>query len=272
MPHDPVQHDHARHNHPTEPHLHADDDGRQVVGIHDLQVGYQGRPILPPISVCLHEGELWALVGRNGAGKSTFMRTLLRLQDRIGGRVQLDANVRVAYVAQRSDHQARVPGTVVDFVEGGLDVNWSFMRPWLSRRQKETVQQALNDVDLADLADRQMGTLSHGQRQRAHIARALATDPELLVLDEPTSAMDPINERAVFGLLQRLARRRQIAVLLSSHHMSFLPDYADHALLVDRDLGIAIGGGLRKVFWSESFRRVYGDIHFGVPADDGCAH
>jgi ABC-type Mn2+/Zn2+ transport system ATPase subunit len=270
MPEDRSQH--AHHDHPTAPHLHGDDHGRQIAGIHDLQIGYHSQPMLPPISVCLHEGELWALVGRNGAGKSTFMRTLLRLQDRIGGKIQLDPAVRVAYVAQRSEHQSRVPASVLDFVEGGLDVNWSFARPWLSKQQKATVQRALGDVDLEDLADRQMSTLSHGQRQRAHIARALAADPELLVLDEPTSAMDPVNERAVFALLQNIARTRRIAVLLSSHHMSFLPDFADHALLVDRDLGIALGGGLREVFWSESFRRVYGDIHFGVPADDGCAH
>ena len=280
MPHDHHhndRHHHDRHahlagphDHPTEPERHDDAHARQVAGIHDLQIGYDGRPILPPISVCLHEGELWALVGRNGAGKSTFIRTLLRLQDRIGGKIALDSGVRAAYVAQRSEHDQRVPARVRDFVEGGLDVAWSFLSPVLSAEQRRTVDKALADVDLADLADRQLNVLSHGQRQRAHIARALATTPELLILDEPTSAMDPINERAMFELLRGLARRRKIAILLASHHMSFLPEYADHALLVDRDLGIALGGSLRKVFWSEEFRRVYGEIHFGVPAEDGC--
>lgn len=268
MPHD---HNPEPHDHPTEPHRHDHGHARQVAALLDLEIGYRGQAILPPLNVCLHAGEMWALVGRNGAGKSTLIRSLLGLQPTLRGEVRLDTGVRVAYVAQRTDHHARIPARVQDFVEGGLDVGWSFLRPWLTAPQKTVVDQALRDVDLWALRERSLATLSYGQRQRAHIARALATNPQLLVLDEPTSAMDPINERAVFELLAGLARRRQIAVLLSSHQMSFLPDHADHALLVDRDLGIAVGGDLRKVFWSHDFRRVYGDVHFGVPTEDGCA-
>ncbi len=259
-------------DHPTEPRRHGSEHARQIVGVDGVRVGYQGRAILPAISICLHEGELWALVGRNGAGKSTFMRSLLGLQATLGGSVTLGENVRVGYVPQRSEHDHRVPGRVQDFIEGGLDVGWSFARPWLTAAQRETVERALQEVQLQDFIRRPMATLSQGEQQRAHIARALTTDPQLLVLDEPTSAMDPINERAVFELLGSIARDRRIAVLLSSHHMSFLPEYADHALLVDRDLEIAVGGDLQTVFWGDDFRRVYGDLHFGKATDDGCAH
>ncbi|MCO4762084.1 MAG: ATP-binding cassette domain-containing protein [Myxococcales bacterium] len=258
-------------DHPTEPTRHSEHHARQIAGIHNVEVGYDGRAILPPISVCMHAGELWALVGRNGAGKSTFMRTLLGLQDRMGGQIQLDEGVRVAYVAQRSEFEGRVPARVWDFVAGGLDVGWSFAVPWLSGSQRRKIAQAMADVRVEDLASRQMSTLSYGQRQRVHIARALATEPLLLVLDEPTSAMDPIAERAMFELLRNLARNRGISIMLSSHQMSFLPEHADHALLIDRDLAIATGGRLRDVFGSAAFRRVYGDIHVGAPTDDDCA-
>lgn len=262
----------AARDHPTDPDRHSDEHARQIVGVQDVAVGYAGRAVLPAISVCLHEGELWALVGRNGAGKSTVMRTLLGLQPVISGHVQTGRGVRVAYVRQEAAHQHNAPCRVRDFVEAGLDVGWSFLRPWLTSAQQATVDKALAEVELQALVQRPVETLSQGQLQRARIARALATEPQLLVLDEPTSAMDPMGERATFELLRRIARDRRIAVLVSSHHMSFLPEYADHALLVDRDLDIAVGGGLREVFWSDAFRSIYGDLHVGIPEDDGCAH
>ncbi len=274
-PHNHPSHDchhDSGHDHPTDPKQHGSEDARQIVAVEAAEVGYHGRAILPPISICLHEGELWALVGRNGAGKSTLMRSLLGLQPLIGGAVTLGDNVRVGYVPQRTEHDMSVPGRVRDFVEGGLDVGWSFARPWLTASQRDTVTRALAEVQLEPFANRPLHALSQGERQRAHIARALTTNPQLLVLDEPTSAMDPINERAVFELLCSIATDRGIAMLLSSHHMSFLPEHADHALLIDRDLGIATGGDLRTVFWGEDFRRVYGDLHFGLPTEDGCAH
>ncbi len=262
----------AHHDHPTDPQRHNEEHARQIVGVEAARVGYAGRAILPAVSVCLHAGELWALVGRNGAGKSTFMRSLLGLLPLVGGRVNVGKGVRVSYVRQRAAHEHNAPCRVRDFVEAGLDVGWSFLRPWLTGRQDAIVDKAVRDVEIAGLLDRPIDTLSQGQLQRARIARALATEPQLLVLDEPTSAMDPMGERATFELLRRIARDRSIAVLVSSHHMSFLPEYADHALLVDRDLDIAIGGDLRKVFWSQDFRSVYGDLHVGMPEDDGCAH
>ncbi len=259
------------HGHPAEPQRHVAADARQIIAVHEARVGYQGRPLLPPISVCLHERELWALVGRNGAGKSTFMRSILGLQPLVFGRVELGDGVRVAYVPQRSEHHDPAPARVQDFVGGGVDTGWSFVRPWLTSAQRATIERALADTDLLTLRRAPMATLSQGQRQRADIARALAAEPQLLVLDEPTSAMDPINERAIFKLLRDLAGDRRLAVLLSSHHMSFLPAYADHALLVDRDLSFAVGGDLPTVFGSEAFRAIYGSVHCGVPHADSCA-
>lgn len=234
-----------------------------------LTVGYRGNALLPPVSARLLAGELWALVGRNGGGKTTLMRTLLGLQPSVAGEVRLESQARVSYVPQRLSFDLSVPIRVRDFVRDGAETGWSFLTPW--RSGKARVDAALHDAGVTDLAGLQLATLSEGQKQRAVVARALVTEPDLLVLDEPTSAMDPVNERQIFALIGEIARQRDMAVLVASHQMSFLPEFADHAVLVDKDLGVARTGTLRGVFQSSDFRRIYGDLHLGTPEEDGCA-
>lgn len=236
--------------------------------VEDLLVGYRGRALLPPVNARLLAGELWALVGRNGGGKTTLMRTLLGLQPSVGGTARLQTEARVSYVPQRLSFDLSVPSRVRDFVRDGAETSWSFLTPW--RSDKSRVDAALRDAGVADLAGEQLATLSEGQKQRAVVARALVTEPDLLVLDEPTSAMDPINERQIFALIGDIARQRDMAVLVASHQMSFLPEFANHALLVDKDLGVALNGPLKDVFRSADFRRIYGNLHLGTPEEDGC--
>ncbi len=231
-------------------------------------VGYHDHGLLPPLDLAIGRGECWALVGRNGGGKSTLMRTLLGLQPLVYGTIEQATDARLAYVPQRSHFDLAVPARVVDFVGGGLDTGWRFLRPWLSGEERVRVGRALELTDTATLAREPFTALSEGQKQRVLIARALVCEPDLLVLDEPTSAMDPMNERAVFELLAGLCERsgRPMTVLLASHQMSFLPDYASHAVLVDKDLGVALAGAEDIVFHSEAFRRIYGELRL-VPRE-----
>ncbi|MEY3013073.1 MAG: hypothetical protein RIT45_1808 [Pseudomonadota bacterium] len=232
----------------------------RLLAAEKLVVGYHDHGILPGIDFDLAPGDCWALIGRNGGGKSSLMRTLLGLQPAVYGRVARRAALRIAYVPQRSHFDLSVPARVFDFVGGGLDTGWRFLRPWTTRAERARVGRALELTDAVALAREPFSALSEGQKQRVLIARALVSDPELLVLDEPTSAMDPMNEAAVFALLSQLCLREPAAmsVLLASHQMSFLPDYASHALLVDKDLGIAMAGAQAEVFCSSAFERIYG--------------
>ncbi|MEZ4266771.1 MAG: metal ABC transporter ATP-binding protein [Myxococcota bacterium] len=231
-----------------------------LLSLGEVQVGYGSQAILPPLSLAVRPGEVWALVGRNGSGKTTLMRTMLGLLPPVAGRLTTAAGLRRAYVPQRGDYDLSVPARVRDFTRGGADVGWSFLRPWHGRAERARVADAMERTDTTRLADRAFATLSEGQKQRVLIARALSSAPALLVLDEPTSAMDRANEAVVFELLQRLQRELRVAIVIASHQLSFVPRYASHIALVDREDGVALAGPAPEIMDAAVFRRRYGSL------------
>lgn len=236
---------------PTEPLLLA---------ARELRVGYLGRALLPAIDLELHAGQLWALVGRNGSGKSTALRTLLAFLAPVSGSVSRAPGCNVSYVPQRGDLDAIVPGRVHDFVRGGADSGWSFLSPLFPGRQHEHIERAMRDTETRELADWPFADLSEGQRQRVVLARALASEPRLLVLDEPTSAMDAMAEASIFELLDRLRRDRGLGVLIVSHQVPPLVRRATHALFVDKEAGLVRVGTADEVTRSGEFVARYGDV------------
>lgn len=223
-----------------------------------LVVGYGGVPLLPPIDAAVRPGELWALIGRNGSGKSTLLNTLLGQLPAVGGRIAWAGGVPVSFVPQRGEHDAAVPGRALDVVRGGLDRGWSFMAPWHVARRREAVAAAMAEAGAEALAFEPFATLSEGQKQRVGLARALASGPRVILLDEPTSALDAVAERAAFELFDRLRRERGLALVLASHHLGFVPRFATHAILVDRDDGVALAGPIADVLGAPAARRLLG--------------
>jgi zinc transport system ATP-binding protein len=218
-----------------------------LVRLDELQVGYRGRALLPPISLSIDRGEQWALIGQNGSGKTTLLRSMLGILPSIAGSVVWGEDVNVGYVPQRASLDQNVPGRVVDLVRGGVDQKWSFANLLYVRSHESEVQRAMQDTNTMELAREQYSELSEGQKQRVLVARALASNPELLVLDEPTSAMDVNAERGLFDLLDELRQKRDLAVIIVSHQLSVTGRYATHALLVDKDRRFALCGTMEEV-------------------------
>jgi zinc transport system ATP-binding protein len=225
---------------------------------HTLRVGYDGRALLPALSFEVRRGELWAVLGRNGAGKTTLLRTLLGLLRPVEGEVQRLATHHVGYVPQRSELDLSVPSRVIDMVRTGRDRGWSFFRPRLDAASHEAVEQAMRDTHTLDLAKEQFADLSEGQKQRVLFARALVSGPALLVLDEPTSAMDRENEAALYALIDELREERDLAVLVISHDIERALQAATHVAHVDKDLGIAAAGPKDEVVHRPHFIRQFG--------------
>ena len=223
-----------------------------------LQVGYRGKAILPPLSLTLRRGEIWALIGRNGGGKSTLLRTLLGLQPPVGGRLQRP-RCPVSYVAQRGSFDAAVPARALDIVMSGLDRRWGFLKPRLGQGRGAAMA-ALKEVGLPQVARQPFAELSEGQKQRVLMARALISRPALLVLDEPTSAMDVEAERSIFELIAHLVRRHDFGVLIASHQLSFVPEFATHVALLDRETGVALTGDTASIMGSPIFQARYGTL------------
>jgi zinc transport system ATP-binding protein len=224
-----------------------------------LRVGINGRALLPPIDLSLKKGEFWAVVGRNGAGKTTWLRTLLGLLPPLGGRVVSAHDVRVSYLPQRSTLDDLYPLLAREVVQMGAERGWSFVG--LGKRvQRDAVQRALAEVDASQLAERPFRSLSEGQKQRVLLARLVAGDAELAILDEPTSAMDKVAEREAFELIRKLQASYGLAVLVVSHYLSIVREFADRALLLDGDAEQVVVGSPQEVFQHPAFRRRYGDF------------
>ena len=233
-----------------------------ILEAHGLEVGYGHRAILPPLDLQLAPEETWALVGRNGGGKSTLLRTLLGLLPPLGGALERRPGSVLSYVPQRGDYDLSVPARVIDFVRGGADRGWSFLRPGWLRAQRGAVEEAVESTNIGALLRRPFGELSEGQKQRVLIARALVARPDLMILDEPTSAMDPLAERAIFQLLAELRQRRGLTVVMASHQMSFIPDFASHAIFVDSDEGVMEVGTARAIASNQHFLHHFGECPF----------
>jgi len=223
----------------------------------DLQIGRAGQPLLPPVNLAVRPGEVWVLVGRNGSGKSTLLHTLLGSLKPVGGAYTLQRGCRLGHVPQRESHDLCVPARGVDMVESGADRAWGFWR-WGGRADK--VDAALTAVGAHDVAREPFGHLSEGQKQRILMARALVSDPDVLVLDEPTSAMDPLAEQTIYELISQLQTERSLAVIIASHSLAVLPAIATHVVYLDRDDQVVLSGAREDVLSSAPFRARYGQI------------
>lgn len=229
---------------------------QSLMRLDSLVVGYHGRALLPPIDLEVRPGELWALIGRNGSGKTTLFRTMLGLIPAVGGRVTLQDPHRVAYIAQRVSFDALFPLQVSEVVAHGTMNGWSFLRPRGSS-VKERVARALDAVDAGELAPRLFRTLSEGQKQRVLLARMVASDAKLVLLDEPTAAMDAVAEQQTLELLARLQRDYGLSVIVVSHHLSAALSFADRALFIDPDHEQAVAGTVTEVRANPAFGRRY---------------
>ena len=202
-----------------------------LVALEDAAIGYGGRALLSGLGVAIHAGDFLAVVGPNGGGKTTLLRTLLGAQPLVGGPASSGARpLRVGYVPQREHVDAIWPFTVGEVALMG---RVPALGPLRSPRaaDHEVVRRALARVGIDHLAARWYGELSGGQRQRTLIARALAAEPELLALDEPTNGMDPGAELATMDLLRALQQDGPLAIVMVSHRIEAARELRAHVRL-----------------------------------------
>ncbi len=226
----------------------------------NLVVGH-AEGLLPPISLEIRRGQLWSVVGRNGAGKSTWLKTMLGMLPPIAGKVdRIVSRDRLAYVGQRASLDSIVPLEAREIVMWGRLRGWSFARMFPSAADRDAVAAALVQAEASDLAHRRYSELSEGQKQRVLFARMLATDADVVFLDEPTAAMDMVAEREVMERLAGLARERNRAVVIVSHYIGLVRRYADRMLFLDADSQIVIAGEVDAVASEPAFERRYGGV------------
>jgi zinc transport system ATP-binding protein len=213
--------------------------GRALIEAHDVRFGYDRESVLDDVSLSVAPGEFVALVGPNGSGKSTLLRILLGSLKPERGSVRIfgtdpeafDQRWRLGYVPQRPTLASEVPATVEEIVTSGRLSRRGWWRP-LTSSDREAVAHAIESVGLTGLATRPVTTLSGGQQQRAFIARAFASEPELLVLDEPVAGVDAESQRRFSDSLTHLIREHEAGVLLVSHELSAVAGIVDRVIVL----------------------------------------
>ena len=210
---------------------------RPAIEVRHLTFRYEGKEVLSDVSFRVPEGDFLAIIGPNGGGKSTLLKLMMGILTPTSGEVKLfgrspqESGVVIGYVPQETGHNLDFPVTVLDVVLMGLLRRRTFWRRYDAAALAKA-HEALKRVGMAPMARRRIGALSGGQRQRVLIARALVSDPEILMLDEPTASIDFGGQHEIFELLEKL--NESITVVVVSHDMTMVMGYARHALYVNR--------------------------------------
>lgn len=245
------------------------------IELSEISVTYpNGKSALDDVSLTLRQGTIYGLVGANGAGKSTLFKSIMGLvkpttgQVTIAGRSVRDAlrGNLVSYVPQTEDVDWNFPVLVEDVVMTGRYGHMGFLRiP--SQRDKEAVQEALQRVEMAGFAKRQIGELSGGQKKRVFVARALAQEGQILLLDEPFAGVDIKTEESLARLLRGLAKEGRL-ILVSTHNLGSVPSFCDQAILIDRS--VLAAGPVATTLTQENLLRAFGgmlrDVYLGGQA------
>jgi zinc transport system ATP-binding protein len=200
---------------------------RSFVELEDVGFAYGEAHILEAIDLVVSPGDFLGLIGPNGSGKTTLLRIILGLLAPTTGRVRLFGKdpaafhewSRLGYVPQRATLDPGLPTTVREAVASGLVPVLGLLRR-MGGRERQRVSEVLARVGLEAHASARVGALSPGQQQRVLIARALVSDPELLILDEPTGGVDPEAQSSFYALLRHLNRERDVTLILVSHDIA----------------------------------------------------
>ena len=229
------------------------------ITINNLSVTYRTEPALWNIDLNFPTGKMIAIVGPNGAGKSTLIKAIMGLVPITAGKVSVYGKPyakqrnNVAYVPQRGSVDWDFPTDALDVVEMGLygKLGW-LRRP--NSKTRDKARECLKKVGLEDYVDRQIGQLSGGQQQRVFVARALAQDPQIFLMDEPLNGVDAITEETILTILENI-RKEGKTIVMVHHDLQTVDKYFDWVIMLNRNL-IATGP-IEEVFTKENLELAY---------------
>jgi manganese/iron transport system ATP-binding protein len=241
-----------------------------ILEVNNLTVSYNGKNALEGVSFRVNAGERVAIVGPNGAGKSTLFKAMVGLLHPTRGTTETNG-AEFGYVTQRSAVDWSFPVTVHDVVMMGRISKMGWLR-WQRPQDRDIVRQCLEQVGMIEYANRQIGELSGGQQQRVFIARALAQEASILLMDEPFTGVDAPSQEAILEILDRL-HQQGVTVMVSTHDLNLAVERFDRLALINRQLiaygppqqavtpqTLAAAYGGQALWRGEDYAMVLGDI------------
>lgn len=231
-----------------------------AISIHELTVAYQQQPVLWNINIDFESGQLIGIVGPNGAGKSTLIKSIMGLIPSLSGETLIFGKPLkyqrqlVAYVPQRGTVDWDFPTTALDVVlMGRYGKIPLFRRP--NNQHRQQALEALDKLKMSEFANRQISQLSGGQQQRVFLARALAQEADIYLMDEPFAGVDAATEQAIIILLRELQRQGK-TILVVHHDLQTVPDYFQSVLLLNQR--VVAYGSVLEVFTEQKINTTYG--------------
>lgn len=226
----------------------------------NISVGYEDGIVVSDVSFELNRGDYVCIVGENGAGKSSLLKGILGLAKIQGGKLVYGdgmSRADVGYLPQQKDYQKNFPATVKEVVMSGF-LNKMGLRPYYNRAEKAKAMEIQSDFGMADYVRASFGSLSGGQKQRVLLARAMCATDKLLLLDEPTTGLDPVATEELYELLKRLNREKKTTILMVSHDLNKAVSDAGLILHVNKRSGCGYFGPADKYLDSEAARHFLG--------------
>lgn len=211
-------------------------DFKCALSVKDVTLAYGGRTVVERVSFELNKGEILCLIGANGSGKSTLIKGILGLMPVSKGKIELFCGrEKLAYLAQLNTADRDFPATVKEIVLSGTQKP-GFRLPFYTKEDRERAEEAMRLLKIDQFAARRIGNLSGGQQQRVLLARAIARQPEVLILDEPCSALDPAITKELYDLFDSLRDTLGLSILISTHDWDYVARSGDRVLVLNQEV------------------------------------
>lgn len=230
-------------------------DSNTVAELINVSIGYQGKSILEGISLSIERGTIIGVIGPNGGGKSTFVKTILGLIPTVSGSVRYPDGITFGYVPQSPLLDRIFPLSVAEIVTMGT---YSYV-PFLKNPGSEEmgkVRNAVEKVGIKHLMHRPFRLLSGGEKQRALLARAIVSEPDLMILDEPTASVDMEGESEIMSLIDEMKGSKKFTIIMVSHYVDSLIEHSENFTIIDKDRNFFLFGDKEEVLKSHVFRSI----------------
>jgi manganese/iron transport system ATP-binding protein len=227
-----------------------------MLSIKNLKIGYAKKSLLNSFSLDVQYGDFLSIVGSNGSGKTTLIRTLLKLIEPVAGKIVRDTNLTFGYVPQSRKTNLNFPLTVEQVVmHGRVKKMGLFKTP--TKKDLQIVKQCLEDLNILPLSSKLINTLSGGQYQRMLIARALASEPNCVVFDEPTTGMDIVAEHSFLELVQTLREKFKLSVIMVTHDLESAALVSNTLLIINAQEQSVIAGTPFEILTSKNLTSLF---------------
>lgn len=235
-----------------------------LVSFQNADLGYEGKAVIRNVSFSVHAGSYLCIVGENGSGKSTIMKTVLGLLSPVGGNIEFGGGLKqseIGYLPQQTEVQKDFPASVTEVVISGC-LNRCGLRPFFNSAEKKLARDNMERLGIADLSKRCYRELSGGQQQRVLLARALCATKKMLLLDEPVTGLDPKATAELYTTIMQLNSESQITIIMISHDIAAAAKYASHILHIAKTP--LFYGSKKEYLQSNVWRQYAGQNQGGV--------